>query len=319
MPQAGNNEIKNKSITENKLADSTKIAINQMVYPIVEATGNNNYIGATTRITKLEKGLTRLTLFVSVDATGNCSLNLNEYGVKNIKDSFGNVVNNLKKDIPYNLCYNGSDFILQGKGGGGNATAPQILKNATATVDNGPIVGTMEERGTVNKNLNCGETYNLTEGHYNNSIIKANDLASQTPANATEAQILAGYNAWVNGLLVNGNAKSSIYKTIEYNNNKAGNVIDLSALGFVPDIIICKLVVYSYDYNHDSAALGFCNVLNPAQFDKTEQIGIGYEQNFSGSQMSNVSNGIWYNSDTKSINLGTHIVGFSGFIIAIKN
>ncbi len=85
-------------------------------YPSVIATGTNSYVGSTDKIKSLGKGTTKLTLFVGADATGNCSLNLNSYGAKNIKDSFGNIVNNFKKDIPYNLCYNGTDFILQGKG-----------------------------------------------------------------------------------------------------------------------------------------------------------------------------------------------------------
>ena len=282
-------------------------------YPIVEATGVNNYIGASARIKSVGKG-TRCTLFVETPSTSNCSLDLNNSGAVAIKDSNGNVVTNLKANIPYNLCHNGSDFILQGKGGGGNATAEQILEGATATVDSGQItgtmarrmiinitdtidadnipnypfgirqsentgtigpyseivvtlpkteyitdkfafwlqglhsqyiksgvkvggesgivgtftsdataqaghilsgqsayvngdkvIGTMIDRGAKTATLNPSESYNIPAGYHNGSgRITANSLASQTPANATAAQILAGYSAWVNGVLLNG-------------------------------------------------------------------------------------------------------------------
>ncbi len=174
-------------------------------YPVVEATGTNAYIGSTARITKLFKG-TRCTLFVGNNAIGNCSLNLNNYGVKNIKDSFENIVTNLKANIPYNLCYNGSDFILQGKGGGGNATADKLLSGSTATVDSGPITGSMPNRGAPVVNLNCGGTFNLQEGYYSGGQAIANSLASQTPGTATADKIMQGLTAWINGSKINGNA-----------------------------------------------------------------------------------------------------------------
>lgn len=175
-------------------------------YPIVEATGTNTYIGSTARITKLSKG-TRCTLFVENDATGNCTLYINTYGAKNIKDSFGSIVNNLKANVPYNLCYNGTDFILQGKGGGGNATPDKLLIDSTATVDSGPISGTMPNQGAKTANINCGGSYIIPPGYHNGSgKVIANSLASQTSGNATSAQILPGYSAWVNGNKINGNA-----------------------------------------------------------------------------------------------------------------
>lgn len=139
----GTDNVKRQNFVDNFTKIDTEMkTINDNGYPNVTATGTNAYAGSTDKIKSLGKG-TKLTLFIGVDATGNCTLNLNSYGAKNIKDSFGNIVTNLKKDVPYNLCYNGTDFILQGKGGGGNATAAQILKDATATVNSGPIVGTM--------------------------------------------------------------------------------------------------------------------------------------------------------------------------------
>ncbi|MGN2339843.1 phage tail protein [Clostridium cagae] len=207
-------------------------------YPIVEATGTNAYVGSTARITKLSKG-TRCTLFVNTDSNGNCSLNLNNYGVKNIKDSFGNIVTNLKANIPYNLCYNGSDFILQGKGGGGNATPSQVLLNSTFTNDSGPQIGSMPNRGAPVVNLNCGGTFNLQEGYYSGGQAIANSLASQTPGNATAAQIIAGFSAWVNGSKITGNAT---IESLGASRFEAGTISGAKKptinLGFTPNLIL---------------------------------------------------------------------------------
>ncbi|WP_460299423.1 phage tail protein [Clostridium botulinum] len=120
---------------ESQLTDITKDS-----YPIVEATGTNNYVGNNSKITALEKG-TKFTLFVANNATGTCYININGFGNKVIRDSFNNTVNNLKSNIPYNLCYNGSSFILQGKGGGGNLQPNQALAGFTFTNDTGLQVG----------------------------------------------------------------------------------------------------------------------------------------------------------------------------------
>ncbi|MBZ9690745.1 hypothetical protein [Clostridium sp. M14] len=200
------NDNSDKIDLELKKVDSSLKDIANDSYPIVEATGTNTYVGSTVRITKLSKG-TRCTLFVSTNSTGNCILNLNNYGVKNIKDSFGNIVNNLKTNIPYNLCYNGTDFILQGKGGGGNATADKVLSGSTFTNDSGPQIGNMPNQGIKTASLNCGGSYIIPAGYHNGSgKVTANSLASQTQATATAAQILEGFSAYVNGNKVNGNA-----------------------------------------------------------------------------------------------------------------
>ena len=145
----GTDNVKRQDFVDNFTSiDIQMKTINDNSYPTVTATGTNAYVGTTDRIKSLGKG-TKLTLFVSYDATGNSTLNLNSYGVKNIKDSFGNIVTNLKKDIPYNLCYNGTDFILQGKGGGGDADPSQVLNGKKYTNDSGPQVGTMANNGAV--------------------------------------------------------------------------------------------------------------------------------------------------------------------------
>ncbi|QDY23226.1 hypothetical protein CGQ39_19820 (plasmid) [Clostridium botulinum] len=139
--EGGNQKEINKSIDNLfKSVKSDLVDITKDSYPIVEATGTNAYVGSSDKITRLEKG-TRFTLFISNNATGNCTININSFGAKNIKDPFGKIVNNLKSNIPYNLCYNGVDFILQGKGGGGNLKPNQALAGFTFTNDDGPQVG----------------------------------------------------------------------------------------------------------------------------------------------------------------------------------
>ena len=202
----GNQKEINKSI-DNKISELTKKSndLTSDSYPIVEATGTNTYIGASARIKAVVKG-TRCTLFVGTASNGNCSLNLNNSGAVVIKDSNGNVVTNMKANIPYNICHNGSDFILQGKGGGGNLIPKYLLAGYYGEGDNGRVDGAMVNRGAPTSNLNCGGVVNLQEGYYAGGQIIANSLASQTPANATAAQILAGYSAWVNGIKISGNA-----------------------------------------------------------------------------------------------------------------
>lgn len=203
----GTDNVKRQDFVDNFTKIDTEMReIENEAYPIVEATGTNAYIGATARIKSLGKG-TKLTLFVGVNANGNCSLNLNSYGTKNIKDSNGNIVTNMKANIPYNLCYNGTDFILQGKGGGGNLIPKYLLAGYYGEGDNGRVDGAMVNRGAPTSNLNCGGVVNLQEGYYSGGQIIANSLASQTGgATADDTKVLNGYTYWRDGVLRTGNA-----------------------------------------------------------------------------------------------------------------
>lgn len=219
----------------NKKIETLSTRLNDLTsdsYPIVEATGTNAYIGASARIKAVGKG-TRCTLFVGTASNGNCSLNLNNSGAVAIKDSNGNVVANMKANIPYNLCHNGSDFILQGKGGGGNLIPKYLLAGYYGEGDNGRVDGAMVNRGAPTSNLNCGGVVNLLEGYYSGGQIIANSLASQTGgATADDTKVLNGYKYWKDGVLRTGNAtiqslggmpiekytftKSTAYGTEEY-------------------------------------------------------------------------------------------------------
>lgn len=131
----------------------------------VLTTGNvNTYLATLDRaLTSYYEGLC-LKIKIHVDSTGNCTLNVNGLGAKYIRDSYGNIVTNLKKDIPYHICYNGSDFILLGKGGGGNAQPNHVLENYTFTNDAGPQKGTMKNNGT--KIFTPGRSNIALSGYY---------------------------------------------------------------------------------------------------------------------------------------------------------
>lgn len=215
----GTDNVKRQDFVDNfNIIDSTMKAIADSSFQLVNAIGTNAYTATNTDIKSLTKGTTKFTLFVATDATGNCTLNLNSYGTKSIKDSFGNIVNNLKKDIPYNICYNGTDFILQGKGGGGNVTPDKMLEGTTATTDTGQIVGTMPNNGSsataakglLYNNLLC---YRINEGYYGGGTysdgmgqstisLPYSDIANIVGLNASK--MLSGYSV----LGVTGNIAS---------------------------------------------------------------------------------------------------------------
>lgn len=127
----------------NNLNDTKKILEKSNIYAVTEGT-DNNY---TVTIEGLEEYIKGFGLCIEphADSTGPSSLNINELGAIEIKDALGNQITTggLKAGIPYNLRYNGVNFILLGKGGGGNATPDKLLEGYKVTVDTGQIVGTM--------------------------------------------------------------------------------------------------------------------------------------------------------------------------------
>jgi hypothetical protein len=81
---------------------------------------------------------------INVQNTGASTLNVNGLGAKSILDSKGNAMTTgkLKANTPYTMRYNGINFILQGEGASGNATASDLYSGKTASVDAGEIIGT---------------------------------------------------------------------------------------------------------------------------------------------------------------------------------
>ena len=181
--------------------------------------GTNSYTVNLTGVTSYYDGL-KVIIKIGTTCTGACSLNINNLGAKTILDGSGNTITSgsLKAGIPYNLCYNGTNFILLGKGGGGGtATANQILNGYTATTNSGLITGTMTDRGAISSTLNCGGSYTIPAGYHNGSgKITANSLASQTSSTATVDNILSGKTAYVNGNKLTGNMTNRSNTTTQW-------------------------------------------------------------------------------------------------------
>ena len=82
------------------------------------AYGTNTYgVSLDPPPTRLVEGM-GIVFRVTTTATGKCRLNVNGLGAKDIKTAEGEDVDDLTSGSVYTVRYNGSAFILQGKGGG---------------------------------------------------------------------------------------------------------------------------------------------------------------------------------------------------------
>lgn len=145
----GTDNVRRQDFVDNFTTIDTKMKEIERKATYYGATsGTNTYTTSITGITSYYDGL-KVTVKIGTTSTGASTLNINSLGSKTILDSNGNAITSggLKAGIPYTLVYNGTNFIVLGKGGGGNATADKILSGYTATVDSGQITGTMPNRG----------------------------------------------------------------------------------------------------------------------------------------------------------------------------
>lgn len=220
---------------------------NDRIYYCGTTTGTNAYTITNDKIKAYTEGLT-VRVKIGTASTGASTLNINGLGAKTILDSLGNAITSggLKAGIPYNLCYNGSNFIVLGKGGGGNATSDKILSGYKATVDSGQVTGNMPNQGAKTATLNCGGSYTIPKGYHNGSgKVTANSLASQTSATADASKILKGYTAWVNGVEVNGNATIETMGGIKIKTDTViapqGTTGTTLSMGFTVDYLVISM------------------------------------------------------------------------------
>lgn len=101
---------------------------------------------------------------------------------------------------------------MPGGGGGANldavtAGAGDVLAGKVIVGPDGePLTGTMTNRGAWNSSgLAAGAAVTIPAGYHNGGgKVTAKDLASQTPGDATAAQIWTGKKAWVGGRQITG-------------------------------------------------------------------------------------------------------------------
>lgn len=211
----------NSDIIDGKLKE---LETNEIYYAVATGTANN-YAIAVSAITALYDGLA-VCAKINIASTGASTININGLGAKAIVDSLGNPITSggLKANTPYTLRYNGVNFILQGKGGGGNVTADKLLIGTTATGDSGAIVGTMPDNGAIN--ITPGTTAQAIPPGYisggtvagDSNLITGNIKAGSTifgvagkssvvdtaDGTTTADKILNTYTGYVNGSKVTG-------------------------------------------------------------------------------------------------------------------
>lgn len=140
--------------------------VHHVPYGVATGTANTYAVTLDSAPTAYVEGMA-VSVKINVNATGVSTLNVNGLGAKGIKKSNGTDVTNLKSNGIYTFRYDGVNFILQGEGGSGNATASDLLSGKTASTDAGDIVGTMPNRGTFN--LGFGQS--VPAGYYSGGTV----------------------------------------------------------------------------------------------------------------------------------------------------
>ncbi len=182
-------------------------SIDNKLKPYLTTNSGNVYSISSLDIDALTDGYPIIVRF-NADSTEDISLKVNNSSAYDVVDYFNNKVSNVRNGLIAHLVFDATNenFQLLGKGGEGDVTPDQVLINKKFTNNSGVHVGTMPENGNLNANLDAGQSFSIPSGHTNGGTIKANSLASQTQATADASKILSGFDAWVNGNLINGQA-----------------------------------------------------------------------------------------------------------------
>lgn len=231
-------------------------SIDNKLKPYLTTNSGNVYTITNSDIDTLTDGYPILVRF-NADSTGDISVIVNDSTAHDVVDYFNNKVSNVRNGLIAKLVWdaNNSNFQLQGKGGEGDATPNQVLINKKFTNNSGLQVGTMPENGTLNADLNAGQSFIVPAGHTTGGTITANSLASQTPSTATTADIVNGKKVWINGVETTGIATiaslggyqsatgtvvSGQAGNFYYPNGSSDSVysIVVSGLNFIPKLVI---------------------------------------------------------------------------------
>lgn len=168
----------------------------QIPYAVTTGTANTYTVSTTTNPTALVAGMA-ITVKINIAATATSTLNWNNLGAKGIKKPDGTDATNLKLNGVYTLRYDGTNFILQGEGGSGNATASDLLSGKTASTDAGDIIGTMPNNGVFN--LGLGAT--VPAGYYSGGTAPSGKrFASGSATSSNTANTFVCADATTNGM-----------------------------------------------------------------------------------------------------------------------
>jgi hypothetical protein len=143
-------ETNAKTYSDQQLATHTADYLKHTGYAVATGSANTYVATLNPALSAYAEGVS-LRLKINLANTGASTVDVNGLGAKAIKNGKGNDVatGNLKAGVIYTLAYDGTSFILQGEGGSGTATAPDVLAGKTATTDVGDIIGTMVDRGAM--------------------------------------------------------------------------------------------------------------------------------------------------------------------------
>lgn len=137
-----------------------------VIIPPTTGTGASNVYAIT--VPGISAYTDNLALRVKFDiaSTGAISINVNGLGAKAVVDYYGQPVTDVRANLIATLVYDtvNGNFQLLGKGGGGNATAAQILIGQTATTNAGKVTGTMPNASGVTIGLSDATAYTASAG-----------------------------------------------------------------------------------------------------------------------------------------------------------
>jgi len=223
--------------------------------PYGVATGSANVKGVT-----LDPPLTAYVEGVALSFKNNLTnttattISINGLGSRPILDSKGNALTSgkLTSGSIYTLRYDGTNFILQGEGGSGNATVSDLLSGKTASTDAGDIVGTMPNRAghVIGDSITrSGTTLRIRplEGYYNG--LSTNSVAF-TDANFLASNIISGTSifglggTYVGKRIASGTANSSDDSKMFTGDGGTfitSKYITVTGLAFIPRYIIASL------------------------------------------------------------------------------
>jgi|GEM_PF-5878175 len=185
----------------------------------------NAYSIATPAIAALAAGMA-ISVKINADSTDVSTLNWNDKGAKAIKRASGDDVTNLKNGGIYTLRYDGTNFIVQGEGGSGDAAASDLLLGKTASTDAGDITGTLALTGDA---------------------IAANVLAGKTFYKDDAKTKLTGTGAIGKNYASGTGTPSGSYTYYFSESNTTGSALTVSqAFGFTPSIVIITIAGFPY-------------------------------------------------------------------------